>query len=181
MTSVTDSTDPETRRPVEPMIAKSGSNFEPIERPQRDPKITCSAAGDAYALFTLFFSDEHLQIIVDNTNKNAQKPSPLHVQERQRRGRDLGGLLARTWIDTTIGELHAYLAILIYMGINKQNQIQDYWCTRQNVPSHPVIYESMSLNQFQQLQRHMHISDPEREGPAHIKVHTCTLPLLINN
>lgn len=75
MTSTTDPTDPGTKRPVEPTIADSGDNFEAIERPLREPTITCSAPDNGYSLFALFFPDEQLQIIADNTNENAKKGS----------------------------------------------------------------------------------------------------------
>lgn len=67
----------------------------------------------------LIFSEDQLQVVAENTSKNAQRPS--HIQEKSR---DLGGLLARTWAETTMGKLYAYLAILIYMSINKQNQVE---------------------------------------------------------
>ena len=72
---------------------------------------------------------------------------------------DLGELFARTWFETTIGELYAYFAILM-----------DYWRSAQNLPSHPMVYQFMSLNRFEQLQRYSHVSDPDKSGPAHTKV-----------
>ena len=169
MASYADPTNSGTTRPVEPPIARSGGRFKAVKRPPRAHRITCPEVNDPYSLFALFFSDEQLQIIADNTNKNARKP-PESRQEKRGGGQDLGGLWSRTWIETTIGELYAYLAIMIYMGIHKQNQIRDYWRTDKNRPSHPLVYKSMSLNRFEQLQRFIHVSDPANEGPAHTKV-----------
>lgn len=66
------------------------------------------------------------------------------------------------------------------MGINKQNQIQDYWYTLKNVPSHPMVYKSISLNWFEQLQQYIHVFDPKKEGPAYVKVNILDL-IHINN
>lgn len=46
---------------------------------------------------------------------------------------------ACTWFETTVGELYAYFAILIYMGSNKQNQVKDYWRSAQNRLSHLML------------------------------------------
>lgn len=56
------------------------------------------------------------------------------------------------------------------MGIHKQNQVRDYWSTDHRVPNHPMVYKGMGLNRFEQLQRYIHLSDPEIDGPAHTKV-----------
>ena len=86
MTPTADPTDPGTRRPVEPAIAESGDNFEAVERPSRGPTITCSAPDNAYSLFALFFPDEQLQIIANNTNENAKKGSDPDNQQEKRDG-----------------------------------------------------------------------------------------------
>lgn len=144
MASYADPTNLGTRRPVEPPIARSGGRFKVVNQPPRAHKITCPEANDPYSLFALFFPDEQLQIIAENTNKNAKKQAGSK-QEKRGGGQNLGGLLSRTWIETTIGELYAYLAMLIYMGIHKQNQIRDYWRTDKNRPSHPLVYKSMCV------------------------------------
>lgn len=95
MASYADPTDPGTRRPVEPPIAQSGDRFKAVERPPRAQKITCPEANDPYSLFALFFSDEQLQIIANNTNENAKKQTGSR-QEKRGGGQDLGGLLSRT-------------------------------------------------------------------------------------
>lgn len=174
MTSTADPTDPGTRRPVEPAIVESEDNFEAVERPLRKLKITCSAPDNAYSLFALFFPDEQLQKIADNTNKKAKKQEsdPINRREQRGGGQNLGGLLARDLFDTTVAELYAYFAIKIYTGIHKQNQIRDYRKVDHRVPNHPMVYKAMALNPFEQLQRYFHPFDPETNGPAHTKVKT---------
>ena len=56
------------------------------------------------------------------------------------------------------------------MGIHKQNQVQDYWQMDKRLPKHPMVYNAMCLNRFEQLQRFIHVSDPDKEGSAHTKV-----------
>lgn len=183
MTSTADPTDPGTRRPVEPAIVESEDNFEAVERPLRKLKITCSAPDNAYSLFALFFPDEQLQKIADNTNKNAEKQEsdPSNRREQRGGGQNLGGLLARDWFDTTVAELYAHFAIKIYTGIHKQNQIRDYWKVDHRVPDHPMVYKAMALNRFEQLQRYLHPSDPGANGPAHTKVKTNLKKFFCNN
>jgi hypothetical protein len=161
MATVPDSTDPSgTRRPNEPLQDHGGTHFKPLEHPDRAPVITCSTPKDALALFELFFTEDMWQLLVTNTNKNAHKERPDR------------GSKARIWYDTTVSEIYSYLAIRIYMGLHPENQVGDYWKPSKNrlSPRHDIIRAAMSVNRFEQLQRYFHISDPDKDGPAHTKV-----------
>lgn len=98
MATVADPTDPGTRRPNEPPAKHTGDHFEPMARPKRAPKIEFPCeAGDALALFQLFFPDEELQILADNTKKNAHIPNPLD-QGKAEVPMQMGHLHANGWI-----------------------------------------------------------------------------------
>lgn len=117
--TIADPTDPGTLRPDLPPATKIGTKFEPMDHPSFAPKIDLPSyvlPGDAFALWSQFFSREQLQIIVDNTNAYEPCPNP-------KRPRNNGG---RVWKDLEIGELYTYLAIWIYMGIHIECQIPDY-------------------------------------------------------
>lgn len=174
MATVPDSTDPSgTRRPNEPLQEHGGTHFVPMDHPHRDPIITCPTPKNALALFELFFTDDMWDLLVTNTNRNAHKERQVRAA-RGGNGNDHGGSKARIWYDTTVSEMHAYVAILIYMGIHPENQIKDYW-KPSNIrlsPHHSILRAAMSLNRFEQLQRYFHVSDPGLDGPAHTKVGT---------
>ena len=116
---IPDPTDSGTLRPDLPPTSKTGTKFEPMEYPEFDSKINLPPhikPRDAFSIFTLFFSRDQLQIIVENTNKNqlsSAERGQLDVrtrnrpQDRQARG----GLYARKWTDTTVDELYIYLGI----------------------------------------------------------------------
>ena len=82
---VPDTTDVGTLQPDEPAIKTEGTEFLPLAHPMREAQVTCSVdSHNTFDLFQLFFSNEQLQVLVDNTNKNAHKA-------RKRQGAHGGG------------------------------------------------------------------------------------------
>ena len=74
MASVSDKSDPQgTRRPLEEPGGGSNTTFNPAIIPGRDVIIKCPDAANPLTIFQLFFPNDQLQIIVNNTNKNAAK------------------------------------------------------------------------------------------------------------
>ena len=150
---VPDPTDSGTLRPDLPPTSKLGTKFEPMECPEFDFKINLPPhikPRDAFGIFTLFFSHDQLQIIVENTNKNqlsSAERGQLDVRTRNgpqdRRAR--GGQYARKWTDTTVDELYKYLGIRIYMGLHPENEIRYYWNRCQDRPVHYPVIRAMSL------------------------------------
>ena len=167
-----DPTDPGTRRPKDGAFKTSGTHFEPLLVPNRMPNVRCDSPCDPFTIFKLFFTDEMLQLIAANTNKNAQLERPRNRYPTRHGGRDLGGSKIRPWVDTNIKELHVYLAIHIYIGLVGLPQYELYWKPGPRLGLHPDVTRSMSLVRFQQISRYLHISDPEvtRGLPAHTKV-----------
>ena len=131
MATVPDPTDSATRRPNEKPITKPGSHFEPLQYAPRTPRIEISVPpDDALALFQLFFSDEQLDIIAQNTNKNAKIGELEPARQAQVGSEDRGGIFARPaqrWVDTTVSEFYAHFAIHIYLGVIRETCIKDYW------------------------------------------------------
>ncbi len=57
-------------------------------------------------------------------------------------------------------ELYAYFAILIYMGLHIENEIEQYWSTdSDNVLTHLPVRRVMARDRFKQISSVFHISD----------------------
>ncbi len=93
MATVADLIDPGTRRPNEPPVKHTNDHFDPMVQPEQATKIEfVFEPGDELALFQLFFLDEKLQILAENTNKNANIPNL--PQLRKSRDTDADGKFA---------------------------------------------------------------------------------------
>jgi hypothetical protein len=172
MATVGDSTDPEgTKRPNEPVQAHGGTHFVPLPHLDRAPVVICSAPRNALMLFELYFTDNVWDLLVMNTNKNAHMKRKTRAA-RGGKGNDYGGAKARRWYNTSVSEMRVYVALLIYMGLHPENQVKVYWKppTDRLSPNHDLVRAAMSLNRFERMQRFIHISDPNVNGPAHTKV-----------
>ena len=97
-----------------------------------------------FAIFQLFFTDNQLQIIVENTNKYEQTK---------------GFSDGRPWSPLTLKELKVWIALIIYMGIHKIYAVEDLWNCNERKPIHS-IKDFMSLVRFQQIKCFFHISPP---------------------
>ena len=110
------------------------------------------APDDPYAIFSLFFSNEAIQILVRHTNEYAfQYPGP-----------EKGG---RRWFSTTVKEFRAYLAVSIWMGLHVESSISEFW----NIdplkgPLHEQVFKHISLVRWQQIDRYFHTSKPYPPG-----------------
>ncbi len=73
------------------------------------------APDDPYAIFSLFFNDKAIQILVRHTNEYAfLNPGPENPD-------------TRTWFPTTIKEFRAYLGASIWMGLHIESSIPEFW------------------------------------------------------
>jgi hypothetical protein len=151
---VGDSTDPAgTLRPNLPPEPKTGDNFDPMPHPEFNHEISLPEdinPMDPLAIFDLFYSPEQLAILVKNTNTHG--PYQSQIGPRTRR--------ALVCIDITLGELYAYLGIIIYMALHIENQIADYWAiATRTKPSHLPVRNAMSRERFQQISTAFHIAE----------------------
>ena len=115
MATVGDSTDPKgTKRPNEDPILVSAHIFKPVVVIERPPKICFSLnvySNDACGIFSLFFTNDVLNILI----KNTKKYGALHYQH-----------LKTSWKDILVTELRAYLGVLIYYSLYSQLKRKDY-------------------------------------------------------
>ena len=92
---------------------------------------------DPYAIFSLFFDKDTLQILVTHTNKYADLyPAPETP-------------FARPWHPTTVKELRAYIGVYIWMGVHHESSIETYWSTNTNEDSiHYAVTKHISKNRW---------------------------------
>ena len=80
------------------------------------------------------------------------------------------------WVNTSIVELKAFLAIHMYMGIKKQPNIKTYWEKTWSFFHCAIISSIMSRDHFMLLRRCLHITNPttyehiEKEDPGYDKL-----------
>lgn len=152
METVPDSTDPGTLRPdIDPEIGV-GTGFKPLECPYFDKKINLPdhiAPDNAFGIWSLFFTQEQLEHIVESTN--AYIPKPTKPPKRSRTH-------TKAWNPLTIEELYAFLGIWIYMGLHVENTIADYWATAEHMPRHIAVHKAMGRTRWQDINARIHIS-----------------------
>ena len=104
---------------------------------------------DPYTIFSLFFNEETLQVLVQHTNKYAfLHPGP-------------SGPESRIWFPTTVKEFQAYLGVSIWMRLHLKSRITEFWNTNPlNGPIHEQVFKHISLKRWQQIDRYFHISKP---------------------
>jgi hypothetical protein len=98
-------------------------------------------------LFSLFFTDVIWDTIARNTNTYGDcKHFSISLTE------------TRPWTPTHANEIRVFIGIIIYMGLFREPSIEGYW--RQNPADGllHIIHKYMSLIQFQQIKRYLHIS-----------------------
>lgn len=160
---VPDSTDPGTLRPDLPPAIKTGSRFIPMNLPDFPPGVQLPpevSANDAFKIWQLFFSKEMVDIIVQHTNDHNNRP--YHVLKPYSR--------AKLWKPVTADEFYGYLGIRIYMGLHRENQIEDYWKQRSGSswPDHWSVQQFMSRQRFEAIHGGMRVAsdDPDTNFEA---------------
>ena len=98
---------------------------------------------DPFELFSLFFTDEIMDKLVEWTNEHAELYPPNEELEHP-----------RAWQPTCKQELYAYFAVQIHMGITIESCIEDYWKDLTTHGSEHIVKKYIGLKRFQQLDRH---------------------------
>ena len=98
--------------------------------------------------FQLFFDENMMQHIVDETNRYySQNPAG----ERQHMS---------NWHDVTSMEIHTFLAITMLTGLINKNRIQDYWST-DPLLSTPIFSQYFTRNRYQDILHYLHFGNNE--------------------
>nr|XP_022290105.1 piggyBac transposable element-derived protein 4-like [Crassostrea virginica] len=96
--------------------------------------------------FLLMFPLTLIQVIVENTNLYARQSG------------------AQGWVDTTIGEMKAFLGLQILMGIVQLPRYTMYWSSDKYI-GNAGFQETMTLKRFEKISRYFHLNDNTTQGP----------------
>jgi hypothetical protein len=122
--TVFDSTDKRTLRPNAPPLRTKGDEFVPMQLPNWGWEINLpdhTSPDDPITLFTMYYTPEIMDIIVEKTNSYMRTPKDDSCPRAR----------ANEWYPTCRGEIYLYFAIRIYMTLHVENEISDYWKTCQ--------------------------------------------------
>jgi hypothetical protein len=131
--------------------------FNPLQNPPREPRLNLPTGlniESSYALFSLFIGEDMFEKISESTNEYAR---------RKRVKLDDAVFHEREWKDTNAAEIKVFFAILIYMGVHRSPQVEEYWNADPGKgPLHaPRLY--MTYKRFQQLKRFLKVSNLNTE------------------
>ena len=114
-------------------------------------------SSDPRELFSLFFDDEVIDLIVRETNMYAQQCL----------------VNTTTMWSTTSDEIRAYIGFYLLMGINRLPEIWDYWAKDEKLHYTPVA-SRISRTRFEAINRYLHFADntqlPSREEQGYNRV-----------
>lgn len=106
--------------------------------------------------FSLFFSDEALTLMAEETNRYAMQylDSTCDFPQSSR---------LHKWYDTSVEEMKAYLALQIAMGLCQKPSLEDYWGTFWI--TFTDFKRVMPRNRFEILQTFLHFNDITKQIP----------------
>ena len=113
---------------------------------------------DPFQIFSLFFDDEMLDLIVRNSNIYAE------YVIADLKARDSIPHYLQGWVEIQKEELVCFLCIYIYIGIVKLPNLQDYWKVDSVFPEH-IVMKLLSYRRFIILSKFLHLSDIRNEDP----------------
>lgn len=107
------------------------------------------APSDPFETFKLLMSDNMLDLVVRETNLNAERLFRQPGVTEQSR--------ITNWKELTRMELLTFLGLLLHTGTNRLNRLSDYWKTHYLFNS-PCFSQFMSRNRFMLILRCLHFS-----------------------
>ncbi|CZR52909.1 uncharacterized protein PAC_02786 [Phialocephala subalpina] len=151
---VSDSSDPATFRPDLPPATKTGAKFYGMKLPDFQPKINLPSSIsplNAWEIFRLFIPTEIICQIVNNTNEKVAQEDMEDLAPYSR---------LKRWKPVTCEDIYVYIGIRIYMGLNIQSDMREYWATGQNKP-HYNLSDVMAKDRFLAIHTRMRVADPD--------------------
>ncbi|KAF5281757.1 hypothetical protein FQR65_LT14552 [Abscondita terminalis] len=109
----------------------------------------------AIDIFFRFVSDDILDLIVRETNRNAQQT--LNKRQHTRSSR------LSSWVPTNTIEIKKFFGLLLWMGLVRHPTIESYW-SRNSKYKNDIAPITMPRNKFEMLLRFWHFSNNE-EAP----------------
>ena len=100
-------------------------------------------------VFKLFFTDELMELIRDESNRYASQV--------------MGSNFA-SWTPITTEELEAFFGFQLLMGLNPKPSVQDYWST-DPIFHYPPISDRISRDRYRDISRYFHLVDNNNLDP----------------
>ena len=151
-----------TCRPIFAPVITKGSVFRPFAISSREHHINNLPA----SVLDLFHAFIPISLVEGWAKYTNEAPIPGPQAPPPKRSRKL------QWTETSTDELFLWLAMMIYIGIHKENRLEDHWkASTPGVqrPTHPIL-KYMPYERFQQLLRRIRIFPPS--SPAEDSPHT---------
>ena len=114
-------------------------SVEPCTTPH-DPLV--STTHNALEMFSCFFTEEVLHVIVNETNRFAAQC--------------LAATNSNTTWSTDISEIQAYFGFMVVMGLNQLPEIRDYWSTDSKL-NNQFISSRITRKRFEEISRYLHL------------------------
>ncbi len=99
-------------------------------------------------IFQLFFTEELMAMVVQQTNKYAQEVSPS----------------SKVWVEVTAEELYAFLGFNFLMGLNPKPSLGDYWRKHQIYRYSPIC-DKITRDRYFEISRYLHFVDNSTLSP----------------
>jgi len=120
----------------------------------------------ACEIFSHFFSRDLIGIMVTETNRFAAESIANNEMGPHARARD--------WTDVTDGDMRAFLALILMMGLVKMPSYEDYWTT-DKILEMPGLRSTMTRNRFELILSYLHLNDNANclpsDNPAFDRLH----------
>ena len=104
-------------------------------------------------IFCHFFTDEVWDLLVTETNRYAQQKLA-----------SLGN--TRTWAETNVEEMKAFIGMLIALGILQLLRLEMFWQQKYSFLATPGISDIMTKTKFEQIYRFFHLADSSQAVPT---------------
>ncbi|KAM4590967.1 piggyBac transposable element-derived protein 4 [Odontesthes bonariensis] len=140
--------------------------------PAREPGVQLRAEDNhtPLDLFKLFFSENVVQTLCRNTNKQAAAKVARGAKYR--------------WVDVGVAEFYQFLGLMFYTSMLKVKHVTDYW-RRNTIFSIPFPAQTMARDRYRTIFWNLHISDPDEDRENDAKKGTsahdklfCVKPLM---
>ncbi|KAM7315674.1 piggyBac transposable element-derived protein 4-like [Ixodes scapularis] len=121
-------------------------------------QVGSSNLGSELEFFQLFFTDELIGEIVQETNRHAhEKISSMDSLAEQS--------IWKSWEDVSVEEFKAFLGVLMNMALNPKPDVKEYFSQEilKKMPFFPVVF---TRTRFLQIFWMLHVSPPP-QGPSH--------------
>lgn len=108
--------------------------------------------------FTLYFTDELIIELVNETNRYAREKIQQNTPLCKRS-------IWWSWTDVTHEEMKAFFGVLINMGLHPKPELDDYFST--DITNYQPFFSNIfSKTRFMQIFWNLHVSPPDRNGPV---------------